>query len=128
MSHETETNEAAQQTTHEETTITAETQTHEEISHEPTLFAEPVLTVGSFQITNSLLTSWVVVVIIVLFSLALRKKIAKIPRGIQNAFEIVVEGAMNMADSVTGDRKKTERIFPFVFAILFLFCLIIGSA
>ncbi|MFA5052262.1 MAG: F0F1 ATP synthase subunit A [Patescibacteria group bacterium] len=92
-------------------------------SHEVTLFAEPVFSFGKFTITNSLLNSWAVVLIIVIAALAIRKKITKIPRGIQNAFEIIVDGAMQMADSVTGDRRKTEKIFPFAFTI-FLFILL----
>jgi F-type H+-transporting ATPase subunit a len=36
---------------------------------------------------------------------------------------MIVDGALNMADSVTGDRKKTLRIFPIVFTI-FLFILL----
>lgn len=87
-----------------------------EASHEPTLFAEPIFTVGGFTVTNSLINSWVVVIIITLISITVAKKIKRIPRGIQNAFEIILEGAMNLADSVTGDRNKTTKIFPFVFA------------
>jgi F-type H+-transporting ATPase subunit a len=102
---------------------TETTETHSEVSHEVTLFAEPVFHVGSFPVTNSLINSWVVVIIIVLFSLALKKQIKRIPTGIQNAFEIIVDGALNMADSVTGDRKKSLKIFPIVFAI-FIFVLL----
>ncbi|MDD5040126.1 MAG: F0F1 ATP synthase subunit A [Patescibacteria group bacterium] len=98
-------------------------ETSAEVSHEPTLYAEPIFTVGPFSVTNSLINSWAVVLLLVVFAFVIRKKIARIPRGIQNLFEMVVEGAMGMADSVTGDRKKTERIFPFVFAA-FLFILL----
>ena len=135
MSEQEVTTEALEETapeeeTHEDAVIGAEdsathtdTETHEEVSHEITLHAEPVTTVGGFQITNALINSWMVVILLVVFALVIRKKIARIPRGIQNAFEIVLEGAMNMADSVTGDRRKTEKIFPFVFAI-FIFILV----
>lgn len=99
------------------------TETLEEVSHEVTLFAEPVFDIGGFSVTNSLVNSWVVVVGIVILSVVIGKKIKRIPRGLQNVFEIVVEGAMNLADSVTGDRAKTKKIFPFVFAV-FLFILL----
>jgi len=98
-------------------------ETHEEVAHEISLSAEPVFNIGGFNVTNSLINSWLVVFILVIFSLVIWKKIKKVPRGIQNIFEIVVEGAMNMADSVTGDRKKTQKIFPIVFS-LFVFILI----
>ncbi len=119
---------AVAEATHEEGAENAGTEavlgeTHEEVAHEATLYAEPVFEVGSFQVTNSLINSWVVVILLVIFSVVLRKKIARIPKGIQNAFEIVIEGALNMADQVTGDRAKSKRIFPFVFAI-FIFILL----
>jgi len=93
------------------------------IGHEPTLFAEPVLTLGNFTITNSLINTWLVVLIIIIFSVVLRGKIKEIPRGIQNFFEIIIEGALNLCDSVTGDRKKSMKFFPIAFT-LFLFILL----
>lgn len=127
MSNETETTEIVNEEVHEEVIADhseiAATETHEEVSHEVTLFAEPVFHVGSFPVTNSLINSWVAVFIIVLFAFALKKRISRIPKGIQNAFEIIVDGALNLADSVTGDRKKSQKVFPVVFAI-FIFVLI----
>lgn len=94
-----------------------------EIQHETTLAAEPIFHLGSFTITNSLLNSWLAVFIIIIFSLIIRKNIKKVPRGIQNFAETVIAGALNMADSVTGSRKKSLKIFPFVFGI-FIFIII----
>ncbi|MFH1207019.1 MAG: F0F1 ATP synthase subunit A [Patescibacteria group bacterium] len=104
-------------------TINSGEQSPQEVTHEVTLYAEPVFSIGKFTVTNTLINTWAVVLIIALASLVIRKKIAKVPRGIQNAFEIIVEGAMNMADSVTGDRRKTEKIFPFALSA-FLFILL----
>jgi len=95
----------------------------ENAGHKPTLFAEPVFNLGSFTVTNSLLNSWLVVMIIIIVSLALHWKIKKIPRGIQNALEILIEGALDLCDSVTGSRQKTLKFFPIVFA-LFVFILL----
>jgi len=94
-----------------------------ESGQEISLAAEPIGHIGNFNITNSLLNTWLVVFIILAFAIVLRKKIKLVPRGLQNAFEIIMEGAMDMADSVTGDRKKTLKIFPIVFA-LFIFIFI----
>lgn len=98
-------------------------ETQQEISHEPTLFAEPIFHLGGFTVTNSLINSWVTVLIIVVLAVVIGKKVKKIPKGIQNYVEVILEGAMNMADSVTGSRERTKRIFPIVFA-LFIFILI----
>lgn len=102
---------------------TAETEVTQSTGHEPTLFAEPVFHWGGLTVTNSLLTSWVVVIIIILLSLAIRRKLRAVPKGLQNAFEIVVEGALNLCDTVTGSRTKTLKFFPVVFA-LFMFILL----
>ena len=94
-----------------------------EISHEATLFAEPIMQIGKFTITNSLITSWVTVIILVTFFILIGKKIKKVPRGIQNIFEFLLESALNLGDSVTGERKKTEKFLPLTLA-LFLFVLV----
>ena len=95
----------------------------QEIQHESTLFAEPILHVGNFTITNSLIMSWVTVTLLVAFFVAAGKQRLKVPRGVQNFFEIILEQALSMADGVTGDRKKTEKFFPIVFS-LFLFIIV----
>jgi F-type H+-transporting ATPase subunit a len=112
----------------EEPLINHETQneTHEEtgyVSHEISLAAEPVFEIGQFTVTNSLLNTWLVVFFLIIVSVFLKRKLQLIPKGIQNFFEIVIEGAMSMGDSVTGDRKKTKKMFPFIFSI-FVFVLI----
>ena len=95
----------------------------ESISHEPTLFAEPLVHLGSFTITNSLLTSWVAVAVLVVVALLIRRRLAEVPRGIQNFFEMIVEKALDLCDTITGDRRKSLKFFPIAFA-LFLFILV----
>ena len=92
----------------------AQTQTSAEhqVVHEITLFAEPVFGLGAFTVTNSLINSWLAVVIIIGLVLALKKRIKKVPDKAQGFAEMVVEGALNMADSVTNERQKTLKIFP----------------
>ncbi len=99
------------------------TQTQQEVQHEITLFAEPIFNIGNFTVTNSLLNGWITVIILVLFFLAVGKKIRKIPRGVQNMFELILEEALKLADSVTGNRKKSEKFLPLSLA-LFLFVLV----
>lgn len=99
----------------------------QEILHESTLFAEPVAHAGNFTITNSLLMSWLTVIVLVTFFIFAGKKAKrdtkKAPRGVVNFFEMVLEQALEMADSVTGSRKKTEKFFPIALS-LFLFILV----
>ena len=95
----------------------------EEISHESTLFAEPIAHIGNFTITNSLFTSWIVVFIIIIIAIVIKFKIKKIPKGIQNLFEIIFEGAESLCDQVTNSRAITNKAFPIVFAV-FMFVLL----
>jgi F-type H+-transporting ATPase subunit a len=101
---------------------TTETTTGE-LTHESTLYAEPIAHIGSFTITNALFTSWVVVFILIVIAIVVRIKIKKIPKGIQNLFEVLIEEAENLCDQVTSSRVITNKAFPIVFAV-FMFVLL----
>lgn len=95
-----------------------------EVQHESTLYAEPIGHIGSFTITNALLTSWIVVFIIAILVLILRfKKFTFAPTKVQNFLELIIDGALNLCDQVTGNRAISIKIFPIVFS-LFIFVLI----
>ncbi len=90
------------------------------ITHESTLFAEPILTVGNFTITNSLFTSWIVVAFIIVLSIIIKLKLKQIPKGIQNVLEMIIEGAEDLCDQVTNSRKITDQAFPIVFTVFII--------
>ena len=94
-----------------------------ETSHEPTLFAEPIFQWGPLTVTNSLLNSWIVVAGLIVLSVMIRRKIETIPRGLQNFFEYILDGAFNLADSVTGSRQKTMRFMPVILPLFFFILL-----
>ena len=97
---------------------------HQESTQESApLFAEPIFHLGSFPITNSLVMSWITVAILVTFFIKAGRKAKKVPKGVQNIFEMILDEAIKLADSITGNRKKTERFLPIVFS-LFLFVLV----
>ena len=91
----------------------------EQITHDVTLYAEPIGHIGSFPITNSLVTSWAAVIIITLISVAIRLNLKKVPGKLQYAFEVIYDGALDLCDQVTGNRAKSKRLFPIVIAIFF---------
>lgn len=92
----------------------------EKISHEATLYAEPIFHVGNFTITNALFTSWIVVFILVVLAIIIKIKTKKIPEGIQNFFEIIIEGAEDLCDQVTNSRAITNKAFPIVMTVFFI--------
>jgi F-type H+-transporting ATPase subunit a len=98
-------------------------ETNTEIVHESTLFAEPIYHYNGFKVTNSLLNSWLVVLIVLAVALTLKRKIKIVPKGLQNAFEMIVEGFLGLFDSVTGSRAKSMKYFPLVFSF-FIFILL----
>ena len=91
----------------------------EKISHEITLFAEPIFHSGNFTVTNALLTSWFVVAIIIVLSFILRSKLRVIPGKLQSIFEMVVEGALDLCDQVTNSRALSLKIFPIAISVFF---------
>ncbi len=99
------------------------TTTNTPIENSSPLYAEPITHIGNFVVTNSMISSWIAVIILVTFFIVLSRKIKKIPRGMQNIFEIILEKALELADSVTGNRQKSEKFLPITLA-LFLFILV----
>lgn len=87
------------------------------------LAAEPIAHVGSFPITNSLFMTWLAMAVLIIFAFVVRSRIKKIPSGIQNLFEVVVEFFLNLVQSVTQNAKQTTKFFPIVFT-LFIFILV----
>jgi F-type H+-transporting ATPase subunit a len=91
----------------------------EAISHEVTLFAEPIAHYKGFTITNALATSWVAVAIIIILAITLKKKLATVPGTIQNVFELVIDSALDLCDQVTNDRRISLKVFPIAICVFF---------
>ncbi len=87
------------------------------------LAAEPVFTLGSFVVTNTLVSACVATLVFVLIAFGLRGSSAKRPGRFQLFVEMVLEGIMGFFDQVTHDRAKTRKFLPFV-GTLFLFILV----
>lgn len=90
---------------------------------EISLAAEKIAHLGPIPITNSMLTSWIAALILVLVSILATKNVRLIPSGIQNVMEMVIEFLLETANSIIGDMKQTKRFFPLV-ATIFLFILV----
>ena len=58
-----------------------ESETHEEQSHGHPIYAESILSHGGF-VTNSLLISWIAVLIIVAIAFSVKRKTKMVPKGI----------------------------------------------
>lgn len=88
----------------------------------PTLFGHTVFSWFGVNITNTFLLSVLCSVLIMgLFYFGF-KNMKLVPGKVQNFFEWALEAIFELFDGMTGDRKKTEEIFP-LSATLFIFIL-----
>lgn len=91
--------------------------------------AEKILQIGSFEVTNSILLSLFSSLILIILAVLVKKSISrstsafKAPKGIQNIFEMIVEGLLNLTQDVTGSEALTKSIFPLA-ASFFLWILV----
>jgi F-type H+-transporting ATPase subunit a len=73
-------------------------------------------------VTNSLLTTWLTMAVLILLALWVRSGLQNIPTGKQNAMEMLVEGFYGLVESIAGS-KWAPTFFPIVMTI-FLFVLL----
>jgi len=81
--------------------------------------AEPVLHVGHFSITNTLLASWFTILVLAVVSIFLTRKMKLIPGKRQGLAEVVVEGLLNFVEGIAG-KKHARMLFPGV-ATIFIY-------
>src|SRR6476661_1138830 len=84
--------------------------------------AEELFKIGPLEITNSNLTMLIVMTFIVVFFIAVVRKLAIIPGRRQALAELAVEGLQNFTISTAGSRSLGRKIFPLA-ATLFIFIL-----
>src|SRR5919201_4226891 len=83
--------------------------------------AELLFHVFGLPVTNSLLTAWIVIAILVLFAYFSTRNMKLIPAGAQNFWELVVELWVGVSEQTMGPRRA-RRFMPLV-ATAFLFIL-----
>jgi F-type H+-transporting ATPase subunit a len=98
---------------------------------EVALAAEPIFHIGSFVVSNALLTTWIVTIILIVVAFITTRRYPKdltaaknselVPSGFGNFIEWVVEGLYGFAEGVAG--KWVSKFFPIVMTI-FLFIVV----
>src|SRR5437667_9525654 len=84
----------------------------------------PLVHIGKFAITNSMLVTWIVAAGIIVFAQIATQNIKPIPSGIQNFWEWLVEGLHNFLEGIIG-RELVRKTFWF-FATIFIFILFVN--
>ncbi len=85
--------------------------------HPISLIAEPVVYIGTFPITNALLLSFIVTVILLVLGILFKKKAALIPGAFQNAIEALIEQLLGLMTSVLGDEGAAQKYLPLIATI-----------
>ena len=85
--------------------------------------AEKLFFIFGFPVTNTLVTSWIVMGILIGGAFVISRRVELIPHGLQNLFESFCDGFLNLMQQIFGNRKKAEEYFPLI-ATVFLFILI----
>ena len=83
--------------------------------------AEVLFHIFGLPVTNSILTAWGVIAILVLFAYFSTRNMKLIPAGAQNFWELVVEAWVGVSEQTMG-RRRARRFMPLV-ATAFLFIL-----
>lgn len=81
------------------------------------LAGEPIFSNGPVWLTNSVLMTIIIDIVLILLALITRFSLKEIPGGFQNAMEMIVETLYGLAESVAG--KNAAKFFPWA-ATLFL--------
>jgi len=87
------------------------------------LAAERLGTFFGIPITNTLITSWIVMALLALLAFFVRKKLALVPGKVQMIFELLADFILEYIEKTLGDRKLALRYFPLL-VTLFLFIFI----
>ncbi len=85
----------------------------------PELAAEPLFHIGNFPITNTLVTAWISIAILIIFAALAARKIKLIPSRLQAVLEFVITTMLDLCESIAGP-KYGRQVFPVV-ATIFLF-------
>jgi F-type H+-transporting ATPase subunit a len=74
-----------------------------------------------FPVTNSMLVTWIVAILLIVFAQLATRNMSKVPGGAQNLFEWLVESLYGLLESIIG-RHLVQKTFWF-FGTIFIFIL-----
>jgi len=80
---------------------------------------EVIFYIGPLPVTNTLLCTWISILILVVFFFFATRRRALVPSGIQNVAEYLIEYLLGLVEGVSG-KEKGRRFFPLV-GTLFIF-------
>jgi len=88
--------------------------------HVPHVQPDVVFNLGPLSVTNTVLTSWAALLVLIIFGIMATRNLKMVPSGIQNVAEFIIEALLGIAEQVAGSRARS--FLPLV-ATLFLYIL-----
>ncbi len=86
------------------------------------LVPETITKIGNFVVTNTLITAWLVMLLLIVAGFIAGKKPKMVPGRFQSIMEQILEALLGFFESVWPDKEKVTKFFPFL-ATLFIFIL-----
>jgi F-type H+-transporting ATPase subunit a len=83
-------------------------------------YAPVLVDLGFFKITNSMVVTWVVALFLIVMAQMATSKLQRIPTGLQNAVEWVVESLENFLAGLLGHKLARETFWFFASVFLFI--------
>jgi F-type H+-transporting ATPase subunit a len=83
--------------------------------------SEGIFHISAFTVTNTLIASWLTIIVLAVLFYFSTRKMKLIPGGLQNFAEFIVETMLNFVKGVAGE-KQARTLFPIV-ATIFLYVL-----
>lgn len=78
--------------------------------------------VGDMPITATLITVWVVMLLLGALAFMIRSKLSLVPGKLQSVAELAIGGGYSYVEEVLGDKEATRKYFPII-ATIFIFIL-----
>ena len=87
--------------------------------NEISIRAEQLFTIFGFPVTNAVVMSSLVFIVLLVLAFVLRSRLSELPGKLQYFYEVLVEEILDFMETVLGTRELAERYFPLVATIFF---------
>ena len=74
------------------------------------LAAEKIFQIGPIPITNSILTTWIVTLILIFIARLATRRITAVPKGLQNIAEFAIETFQELVSSIAQEKTKVFKL------------------
>ncbi len=90
------------------------------VAEKPNISPEIISNIGNFPVSNSLIMTWLIILILAAICYFTSKKLKLKPGAGQNVIEILYNGINGLVDQLTGDKRYSKKLF-YLIAPLFIF-------